>query len=206
MGISSVMAMEIVTIEQNEHQHVLKTKAGRVQFPLNAEDKKLIDAMKNKLQELGGVGLAAPQVNEAKQIAAIYIPEEAGLLREHVIPYPMHIMINPSYEPVSPTAMMYDFEACYSVSSKAGKVPRYQQIKLTYYDESGQLHQQIESGFYARVIQHEIDHLNGLLIIDRLTPDCIQGTMEEMMVLRRAELSEEKKALFDQVMAKKLKK
>ncbi len=102
--------------------------------------------------------------------------------------------------------MNYDFESCYSVDSKAGKVPRYNQIKVSYYDESGKHYTQIESGFYAESLQHEIDHLNGILIIDRLKPDCIQGTIKEMMTLRRAELSPEKRELFDQVMARKLKK
>lgn len=55
-------------------------------------------------------------------------------------------------------------------------------------------------------MQHEIDHLNGVLITDRLTPDCVQGTIEEMMTIRRAELPVEKRKLFDQIMAKKLKK
>src|SRR6185437_5659414 len=121
------------------------------------------------------------------RIIAIYIPEEARLLRDSVENnYPMHILINPTYEPVIHTEIIHDFEGCYSVSSKAGKVPRYKVIKISYQDESGQVHEQIEHDFYARVLQHEIDHLNGILIVDRLTPDCVQGTMEEMMTLRRA--------------------
>jgi peptide deformylase len=201
------MALDIVTIEQPEYYQVLKNKAHDVVFPLNEEDKQLIAAMKSKLQDLGGVGLAAPQVNVGKRIMAVYIPEEATLLRDNVSQfYPMHIMINPSYEPLPHSAILHDFEACYSVATKAGKVPRYDQIKVTFYDERGVLHEQTEQGFYARVLQHEIDHLNGLLIIDRLTKDCIQGSMEEMMNLRRASLSPEKKLLFDKIMAKKAKK
>lgn len=206
MGISSVMAMNIVTIEQAEHHQVLKTPAISVQFPLNNEDDELIKSMKSKLQELGGVGLAAPQVNYSRQIIAIYIPEEAVLLREGAKVYPMHIMINPTYSPASDARMVFDFEGCYSVSNKAGKVPRYDAINLTYFDESGTCHRSVEHGFYARVIQHEIDHLNGVLIVDRLTPECVQGSIQEMMVLRRAELSEEKRTLFDEMMAIKLKK
>ena len=176
------------------------------QFPLSPEDKNLIKLLKRKLHDLGGIGLAAPQVNYPKQIVALYIPEEAKLLRDGVKTYPLHILINPSYKPLPGSAMNYDFESCYSVDSKAGKVPRYNQIKVSYYDESGKHYTQIESGFYARSLQHEIDHLNGILIIDRLKPDCIQGTIKEMMTLRRAELSPEKRELFDQVMARKLKK
>lgn len=201
------MAMDIVTVEQPEYRQVLKSKAQEVQFPLSQVDKDLIAAMKSKLHELGGVGLAAPQVNVSRRIIAVYIPEEATLLRDNVKKfYPMHIMINPNYEPVAGSIMTQDFEGCYSVSSKSGKVPRYEQIAVSYYDESGQLHQQIEEGFYARVLQHEIDHLNGFLILDRFTPDCIQGSVEEMMALRRESLTPEKRVIFDQIIARKAKK
>ncbi|WP_454780728.1 peptide deformylase [Legionella sp. WA2022007384] len=201
------MIMDIVTIEQPEYRQVLKSNAQEVQFPLSQADKDLITAMKSKLYELGGVGLAAPQVNFPRRIITVYIPEEATLLRDNVKKfYSMHAMINPSYEPVSGSVMHHDFEGCYSVSSKSGKVPRYEQITVSYYDESGQFHQNMEEGFYARVLQHEIDHLNGFLILDRLTPDCIQGSLEEMMALRRESLPPEKRAIFDQVMARKAKK
>ena len=206
MTAAYVRELSIVTVEQQECRSVLTTPALAVQFPLQQEDKELIAAMKHKLQALGGVGLAAPQINYGKQIIAIYIPEEASLLRDNVHPYPMHIMLNPVYQPVEEIGISYDFEGCYSVSSKSGKVPRYNQIALSYYDENGQQHQQIEQGFYARVLQHEIDHLQGVLIIDRLTPNCVQGPIAEMMALRRAELSNEKKIIFDQVMEKKIRK
>lgn len=205
MSNSTVSALTIVNMEQSEYLQVLKSQAQPVLFPLSQTDLDLIEAMKNKLNELSGVGLAAPQVNYPKQILAIYIPEDAALLRENVNPYPMHVMINPSYEAISGTSIKYDFEACYSVPHKAGKVPRFEEIKLSYFDESGRHHQRVEQGFYARVIQHEIDHLNGILIVDRLSPDCVQGTMEEMMRLRRSELSEEKRILFDNLLQKKLK-
>lgn len=201
------MALHIVTIEQPEYRQVLTVPAEQVQFPLRPEDKELIAAMKNKLEQLGGVGLAAPQINAPRQIIAIYIPDEARLLRDGINDlYPVHVLINPSYEAVPGSAVNHDFEGCYSVSSKAGKVPRYEQIKVHYYDEAGVVHEQIEHGFYARVLQHEIDHVQGILITDRLTTDCVQGTVEEMMLLRRAELPADKQAIFDQIMAKKAKK
>ncbi|ASQ44909.1 peptide deformylase [Legionella clemsonensis] len=196
-------ALEIVAIEQKQFTSMLKTPAQPVTFPLDAENRLLIQKMKEKLFQLGGVGLAAPQVNYSKQIIAIYIPEEAALLRNHV--KPMHILLNPSYQGIEAEGFYNDFEACYSVSSRAGKVPRYQQIQLRFYDEKGDRHQTIETGFYARVLQHEIDHLNSLLITDRLTADCIQGSVEEIMALRRAELSDEQKVLFDEVIKRKLK-
>ncbi len=200
------MPLKIVTIEQPEYTRVLKSKAHVVSFPLDDDDRELIVHMKDKLEALGGVGLAAPQVNVPRQIIAVYIPEEATLLRDNVDAfYPMHIMINPTYEPVSQAVISYDFEGCYSVSSKAGKVPRYHQINVSYQDMCGHAHQLLARGFYARVLQHEIDHLNGILIVDRLTLDCVQGSAQDMALLRRAELSEDRQVIFDKLMAKKSK-
>ncbi|WP_298623991.1 peptide deformylase [uncultured Legionella sp.] len=201
------MDMTIVTVEQPQYSAVLTSKAEKIEFPLHPSDKELIVSMKAKLIELGGVGLAAPQVNQSKQIIVIYIPDEARLLRDNIdSTYPIHVLINPSYEPVQSKGKIEDYEGCYSVSSKAGKVLRYQSINVQYVDEQGREHQQCETGFYARVLQHEIDHLNGVLITDHLTPDCIQGTVGEMRVMRRNELSKKKQALFDEVMQKKMKK
>ena len=159
MNSTPTMGLNIVTVEEPKYKKILKTPAAFVSFPLSTEDCSLIKAMKDKLYSLEGVGLAAPQVNVGKQIIVIYIPENAALLREQVTPYPMHVMINPSYKAVAHSAIHDDFEGCYSVTDKAGKVPRYQEIILNYFDEQGTEHQQVEKGFYARVLQHEIDHL-----------------------------------------------
>jgi len=203
MTQDSILPLDIITIEQSDSDSILKTRAEAISFPLTHENRLLITAMRNKLFQLGGVGLAAPQVKQNKQIIAIYISEDAAKLRVHASAYPMHIMINPSYEPVAETVIISDFEGCYSVASKSGKVPRHQAINLTYQDEDGQLYLKTVSGFYARVLQHEIDHLNGILITDRLTPDCVQGSTEAMMALRYRELSAAQKLLFDQLAAKK---
>jgi peptide deformylase len=198
-------ALEIINTDQPAQAKLLQTPSQPIKFPLSKDDLQLIEAMKEKLTELGGVGLAAPQVNHSKQIIAIYIPEESALLRKNAKTYPMHIMINPAYEIIkSSSEISVDFEACYSVSNKAGMVPRYNEIKVHFYDEQGHQHSAIETGFYARVLQHEIDHINGTLIVDRLTHDCVQGSMEEMMNLRRKELSEDKRIIFDRLMEEKL--
>ncbi|WP_419419539.1 peptide deformylase [Legionella sp. D16C41] len=201
---TATFSMNIITIEQEANKKMLTSVAKPVQFPLTQEDWQLVNAMKEKLFALEGVGLAAPQINQSKQIIAIYIPLNAALLRkEKVISYPLHVLFNPKYEPIDESEKTVDFESCYSVSSKSGKVPRYRKIKLTYFDEAGIQHETIEEGFYARVLQHEIDHLNGTLITNRLTPDCIQGPIEEMMSLRRSELSKEQQKLFDELLRKK---
>ena len=195
---------EIITIEREiKTSSVLKQPSKSISFPLSQEDKDLMQVMEEKLYALDGVGLAAPQINQPKNIVAIYIPEDAALLRDNIVPYPMHFMINATYEGIEAEGKYQDFEACYSVSSKAGFVPRYNKIKVTYQDETGKLISKEESGFYARVIQHELDHVQGILILDRLTPDCVQGSMDEMIALRRESLSEAKRAAFDELLEKK---
>lgn len=191
------MKEKIITIESvpNPEKSALKQQSTKVIFPLVTADQKLIAQMKETIFALGGVGLAAPQIDIARNIAVIYIPESAAMLRDNVQEKPMHVIINATYEPIESKGMYSDFEACYSVKSVMGKVPRYNAIKVRYQDETGNEVTKIEQGFYARVLQHEIDHLNGLLITDRLTPECLQGTHEEMLKIRRTELPPEKSAV-----------
>ncbi|WP_234802491.1 peptide deformylase [Legionella maceachernii] len=203
MTTQPVHALKIITTDDPQHAKLLHVPAEKVHFPLSKADVELIDVMKQKLYALKGVGLAAPQVNRSKQIIAIFIPEESAMLRHYAKAYPMHILINPSYEGIESAGINSDFEACYSVSNKMGKVSRYNQIMLHFNDEQGKKHSRIEKGFYARVLQHEIDHINGTLIIDRLTPDCIQGSMEEMMALRRKEFTPQQRIIFDNLMKEK---
>ncbi len=199
------MELEIITIEEKENRFVssLKNEAEKVSFPLSDEDKEIIQKMKDIVFAAEGVGIAAPQVDIRKKIAIIYIPESAALLRQDVRSYPLHTIINAEYFPIEEDGFARDFEGCYSVKSVYGKVKRHKSINLKYQDEDGELIEKKVSGFYARVLQHEIDHLNGLLITDRLTPKCTQGTFSEMLSLRRAELPEEKRKHFDEILKKK---
>ncbi len=199
------MTLEIIAIEEQENRNnsALKNIAEDIEFPLTLEDKELTKEMQDIIFAAEGVGLAAPQVNIRKKIAIIYIPESASLLREDVRTYPLHTIINPEYSPITEDGFAADFEGCYSVKSVYGKVKRYKSINLKYQDEEGKKIAKKVSGFYARVLQHEIDHLNGILITDRLTPECTQGTFSEMLNLRRESLPKEKREHFDNILKKK---
>ena len=196
------MELKIITIEDDVDSvsSVLKNKARQVNFPLSAEDKQIIASMQALLFKAEGVGLAAPQVSIGLSIAIIYIPESASLLREDAGIYPMHTIINPEYTPVNENDIVSDFEGCYSVKRVYGKVPRYKSINLKYQNEDGMLIEKIATGFYAVVGLDETKHLNGILITNRLTPECVQGTFAQMMPLRRAELPEDKRKYFDNLM------
>ncbi|TXL16398.1 hypothetical protein BMR04_10090 [Methylococcaceae bacterium HT3] len=77
------------------------------------------------------------------------------------------LMINPSFEPLSETQEK-DWEGCLSIPGIRAKVPRYTQIKVSYTDTLGKLVEQTLDGFVARVFQHEYDHLDGLVYLDRV--------------------------------------
>ena len=148
--------------------------------PLSASDirsreiQKLIDSMRTCMHEAPGVGLAAPQLGLALQLAVIEDREEyhkdvsEALLKERErSPVPFHIIVNPTIEEIGDEKAEF-FEGCLSLSGFSALVPRARAVRVTCLDERGE-HKVIEaSGWYARILQHEVDHLNGTLYIDRM--------------------------------------
>ena len=140
----------------------------------SAEIRKLIEAMRACMHEAPGVGLAAPQLGLALQLAVIEDREEyhkdvsEALLKERERrPVPFHAIINPVLEEMGGEQAEF-FEGCLSLSGFTALVPRARAVRVTCLDERGE-HRTIEaSGWYARILQHEIDHLNGTLYIDRM--------------------------------------
>ncbi len=138
------------------------------------EIQKLIESMRTCMHEAPGVGLAAPQLGLALQLAVIEDREEyhkevsEALLQERERrPVPFHAIINPAIEEMGDEKPEF-FEGCLSLSGFSALVPRSRTVRVTCLDERGQ-HKVIEaSGWYARILQHEIDHLNGTLYIDRM--------------------------------------
>lgn len=105
-----------------------------------------------------GVGLAAPQVGIQLKLIVLDIKRNG---KKPIV------LINPEYEPLSKD-MCESNESCISVPKSSGKVNRYNIIKVKYYDLYGNLIEKECSGFESRVIQHEIDHINGILYVDKL--------------------------------------
>ncbi len=191
------MALDLVSIEHGPNPEVLTHPAAVVTFPLSAEDKKLIDEMKEMVVRIDGVGLAAPQVGVSKQIIVYYISEDAVTLRENTNEViPPTALINPQYKPAPDAKIVYDWEGCFSVVDTTGKVPRYDKISYTAYTPEGKPINAIAQGFTARVLQHEIDHIQGILIIHRLTKDCVQGNPTDMMLVRIREMTPEQRAVL----------
>jgi peptide deformylase len=116
-----------------------------------------------------GVGLAAPQVGVPLRIAVIEdpapVPDEVREARGRV-PQPFRVLVNPSYEPVGAERAAF-FEGCLSVPGWQAVVARSTEVRLTCQDEHGHPVDEVFTGWPARIVQHETDHLDGMLYLDR---------------------------------------
>ncbi|OXY88008.1 peptide deformylase [Streptomyces diastatochromogenes] len=130
---------------------------------------RFIEAMRDTMHAAPGVGLAAPQVGVPLRIAVIEdpapVPEEVALIRGRV-PQPFRVLVNPSYEPVG-TARVAFFEGCLSVPGWQAVVARHAEVRLRGEDEHGRALDEVFTGWPARIVQHETDHLDGTLYLDR---------------------------------------
>ena len=141
---------------------------------LNSEFRELIEHMRETMQDAPGVGLAAPQVGLPVQLAVVEDLEQyqaqisPPLLAERERkPVPFHVLINPKI--VSSTGGPVNFfEGCLSIAGLSAVVPRYATVRVECLDENGASKTIEASGWYARILQHEIDHLHGTLYIDRM--------------------------------------
>ena len=120
----------------------------------------LIDDLFETMNEYAGIGLAAPQVHESVRLFVAGVDDPDGGL-------PPVVMINPEIEPVG-LAEEEDWEGCLSVPDIRGRVPRAVDIRVRSLDRHGTPQRITANGFAARVIQHETDHLDGVLFLDRM--------------------------------------
>ena len=138
------------------------------------EIQKLIETMRTSMHEAPGVGLAAPQLGLGWQLAVIEDREdyhkdvpEALLQERERRPVPFHAIINPAIEMIGDERAEF-FEGCLSLAGFTALVSRSRAVRVTCLDERGEQKVIEASGWYARILQHEIDHLNGTLYIDRM--------------------------------------
>ena len=134
----------------------------------------LITRMRDAMRNAPGVGLAAPQIGVPLSVAVIedkpeYMKDipEAVLTSRGRRPVPFHVVINPVLTLHPGTAVEF-FEGCLSLAGFTAIVPRAQEVRVECLDQHGEPQVIEASGWYARILQHEIDHLNGTLYIDRM--------------------------------------
>ena len=120
----------------------------------------LIDNMVDTMAEYRGVGLAAPQIHESLSIAVVESHGPRGDI-------PLLFLVNPDIT-VLDEEMIEDWEGCLSIPDLRGRVPRYNKLRVDALDRFGEKVQFVAEGFFARVIQHEFDHLMGNVYLDRM--------------------------------------
>lgn len=127
--------------------------------------RKFIDDMIETMKEYDGVGLAAPQVHVSQKLAVLEVADNPRY--PHKPKVPLTVLVNPKITPLS-NETEEDWEGCLSVPEIRGRVPRYTNIRVEARDRNGGELNFVAAGFHARVIQHEWDHLNGKLFLDRM--------------------------------------
>ncbi|MBB4285570.1 peptide deformylase [Roseospira goensis] len=159
--------MAILKIARMGHP-VLARPADPVTDPSAPDVRRLIADMVDTLHDSGGVGLAAPQVHVPLRVVVYHVPaaRNAGLA------VPWRTLINPVLAPLDDADADLEeaWEACLSLPGLTGRVPRHRAVRLRALDAEGQPLEDEATGFHARVLQHECDHLDGILYPMRL-PD-----------------------------------
>jgi peptide deformylase len=141
--------------------------------PVLRQETEKIDTFDSKLAELAedmaetmydapGIGLAAPQIGKSIKLIVVDTSEDRDGEKKY------QAMVNP--EIIAHEGKQVDEEGCLSVPELTANVTRYQQITVSYQDLQGQAHELLTEDRFAVVLQHEIDHLNGILFIDHLSP------------------------------------
>ena len=128
---------------------------------------KFIQDLVDTMRDANGVGIAAPQVHISKQVIAVEVsPDNPRYPNQSAVP--LTVLVNPKIlEHVEETEN--GWEGCLSVPDLRGKVPRWTRVRVQALDRHGEKVEFDARGFYARVIQHEVDHLQGQLFLDRLS-------------------------------------
>lgn len=149
----------------------------------SAEIQKLIEHMRETMRGAPGVGLAAPQIGLPLQLAVIEdrkeyhkdVSAEQLKLRERR-PVSFHVIINPQIHNESDGQFAEFFEGCLSLPGFFAVVPRHRNVRVECLDHRGNPKSIEASGWYARILQHEIDHLHGNLYIDRMNSRSFSST------------------------------
>jgi len=170
--------MTILKIARMGHP-VLRRRAEPVELPVRAVVRQLAMDMIDTMLDAPGIGLAAPQVHVGWRIIVYRVPPDRSTGVPGDTPTEPQVLINPEIEPLDDTVKLA-WEGCLSIPGLRGVVPRHARIRYRGYGLDGQPVEGIAAGTHARVIQHELDHLDGVLYLDRMTDLTKLSFTEEM--------------------------
>jgi len=169
--------MAILKIARMGHP-VLRRKAEAVPDPTAPEIRRLVADMAETLADIGGAGLAAPQVHVPLRVVIFRVPAERVSGRPEDAPQELLALVNPVIEPLG-EARELGWEGCLSVPGLRGAVPRFCRIRYRGVTLEGGRIERVVEGFHARVVQHECDHLDGILYPQRMTDLSLLVFVEE---------------------------
>ena len=169
--------MSILKIARMGHP-VLREVAAPVADPTSAAVKRLVADMIETLEDIGGAGLAAPQVHVARRVVIFKVPAERTTGLPDDTAEGLTVLVNPAIEPLS-GAIELGWEGCLSVPGLRGAVPRHRRIRYRGTTPEGARIEREVEGFHARVVQHECDHLDGILYPQRMTDHRLLMFIEE---------------------------
>jgi peptide deformylase len=132
------------------------------------EIQELIEDLIDTKRATHGAGIAANQVGEPVRVAIVEV-EEGNPRYPYKPPIPLTVMINPSLEPVGGETIEIN-EGCLSVPDLRGSLPRHLAVRVRYLDRKGEEQEEVKQGLTAGTFQHEVDHLDGVLFVDRADP------------------------------------
>ena len=147
---------------------VLRARAAEIADPAAPELRRLVDDMIETMADAGGTGLAAPQVHVALRLVVFFVGPERLTDLPGDTEQDLTVLINPVIEPVG-QERAFGWEGCLSVPGLRGAVPRHLHIRYRGLGLDGQVIAREAAGFHARVVQHECDHLDGILYPQRMT-------------------------------------
>lgn len=194
--------MALLKIARMGHP-ILRSPAKPVENPTAPEIKNLVTNMIETMHDAEGTGLAAPQVYVTKRIVVFYVggPRVESSEDQEPNPYegpvPLTVLINPEIEPLTEETSL-GWEGCLSVPDMLGAVPRYTEIRYRGVTPEGEEIDRIAHGFHARVVQHECDHLDGLLYPMRVPDLALFGFAKEMELLMAAQKQLEDEQMSDE--------
>jgi peptide deformylase len=144
---------------------------------------RLIDEMIETMRAAGGAGLAANQIGELARVAVIEVDNNPRY--PYKPPIPLTVIVNPEIEPLGPETVAIN-EGCLSVPDLRGEVERFLEIRVRYLDRDGVAHEEVRRGLTAGTFQHELDHLDGVLFLDRVSDPRTFMTWEQFDRFHRA--------------------
>jgi peptide deformylase len=156
---------------------VLRERSRPVEELGSAELLELVADMKDTMAAKNGAGLAAPQIGVGKRVVIFGVTRNPRYPDAEEVPFT--VLVNPKIELLT-REVEEGWEGCLSVPGMRGVVPRYTKLRYTGFDEHGNPIDREAEGFHARVVQHECDHLDGILYPQRMTDMTRFGFNEEL--------------------------